>query len=52
MIESLKRKWDIDLKNSFFIGDQKKDYLAAKKTKLNFYYFKKNILSVIKKIRL
>ena len=49
MIESLKRKWDIDVKNSFFIGDQKKDYLAAKKSKLNFYYFKKNILSVIKK---
>lgn len=49
MIETLKKKWDIKLKKSFFIGDQKKDFLAAKKSNLKFYFSQKNILSLIKK---
>ena len=29
-------KWNIDLKSSFFIGDSKTDFMAAKKLVLNF----------------
>ena len=29
-------RYNIDIKNSFMIGDQFSDYLAAKKTKLKF----------------
>lgn len=49
MIETLKKKWDIKLKKSFFIGDQKKDFLAAKKSNLNFYFSQKNNGALIKK---
>jgi len=49
MIETLKKKWDINLKKSFFIGDQKKDFLAAKKSNLNFYFSQNKIFSIIKK---
>ena len=42
MIENLKSKWDINLKNSFFIGDKKTDEVAAKKSGLKFHYIKKN----------
>ena len=34
---SAKSKWDIDFKNSFFIGDTEKDYNAAKKINIPFY---------------
>ena len=48
MIETLKKKWDIKLKKSFFIGDQKKDFLTAKKSNLNFYFSQNNYSSLIK----
>ncbi len=35
-------KWNIDLKKSFFIGDSKTDFIAAKKVGVKFYY-KENI---------
>ena len=31
MIQNLMKKWIIDKKNSFMIGDNKKDKIAAKK---------------------
>ena len=49
MIETLKKKWDINVKKSFFIGDQKKDFLAAKKSNLNFYYAENNFIINLKK---
>jgi D,D-heptose 1,7-bisphosphate phosphatase len=51
MIEALKKKWDINLKKSFFIGDQKIDHLASQKSNLNFYYARNNYSSLIKKIK-
>ena len=31
MIEKIKKKWGVDLKKSYMIGDKRSDYLAAKK---------------------
>ena len=38
MIENIKFNWDLNLDKSFMIGDSRKDYLAAKKSKIKFYY--------------
>jgi len=48
MIESLLKNWDINKKNSFMIGDKKSDYLAAKKSRINFYFAKNNFFKQIK----
>lgn len=50
MILNAKKNWGINLSKSFFIGDQKKDYLAAKKSSLKFYYNQNNFLQLIKKV--
>lgn len=50
MIEDIKKRWRIDLKRSFMIGDRKSDSMAAKKSKLYFEYPKKNFYAQIKKI--
>ena len=50
MIEDIKKRWKIDLKRSFMIGDRKSDSVAAKKSKLYFEYPKKNFYTQIKKI--
>ena len=42
MIFKAIKKWNIDKKNSFFIGDKKSDKLAASRAKIKFYY-KKNM---------
>jgi len=46
------KKWNIDINKSFFIGDKKTDFLAAKKTKIKFFYkmnvpFYKQIINII-----
>ena len=41
MFQKAKKKWNIDLKNSFMIGDQKTDMEFAKKAKIKGYMFKK-----------
>ncbi len=44
-------KWNIDLKSSFFIGDSKTDFTAAKKVGVKFYYKDKvSLLNQFKKI--
>lgn len=48
MILKAKKKHNIDLKNSFMIGDQKSDEVCAKRVKLNFFYKKNNLLKDIK----
>ena len=50
MIEKIKKKWGVDLKKSYMIGDKRSDYLAAKKSKLYFEYVESDIFKQIKKI--
>ena len=54
MIKKILKKWNINLKKSFMIGDQLSDKLAAKKSGLYFEYVKydfyKQIKSIEKKI--
>ena len=43
MIKDLIKYWDVDIKKSFMIGDQKSDFLAAKKSSLKFFIMKKKL---------
>ncbi len=49
MVKNILKMFYVDLKKSIFIGDQKKDFLCAKKSNINFLYYSKNILENIKK---
>ncbi len=46
MIKKIEKKWFIDKKKSYFIGDQLKDEIAARKSNIKFFYVKKNILEL------
>lgn len=51
------KKWKIDIKKSFMVGDQKSDKQAAIKTKIKFFYKSKNsfddqIKKIIKSLNL
>lgn len=47
----LKKKWNIDMENSFMVGDQKTDILFAKKSRIKGYLFKSgSLFNLIKKI--
>ena len=52
MIKKAIKKWNIDIKNSFMIGDRKKDLLCAKGGGVKFYYKskKKNLYQQLKEI--
>ncbi len=51
MIRKATREWNIDNSKSFMIGDKITDKLAAKKSKVKFFYRKKeNLYTQIKKI--
>tara|TARA_Y100000590_G_C15581552_1_gene962528 strand:+ start:588 stop:1142 length:555 start_codon:yes stop_codon:yes gene_type:complete len=50
MIVKLKKKWKINMKKSFMIGDKLTDEIAAKKSNLYFEYVKKNFYKQVKKI--
>jgi D,D-heptose 1,7-bisphosphate phosphatase len=50
MITNIQQIWDIDNKKSFMIGDNKTDKLAAKKSKLKYYYAERNFYKQIKSI--
>lgn len=53
MIKNLLGYWDVDLKKSFMIGDQKSDFLAAEKSNLKFFYNnKKNYQLILKKLNI
>ena len=50
MFRLAKKKWKIDKKNSFMIGDQKTDMQFAKRVKIKGYLFnEKNLYQFIKK---
>ena len=49
MFRLVQKKWNIDMKNSFVIGDQKTDIEFAKKAKIQGYLFnKKNLFKFVK----
>ena len=51
MIKKALKKWSIDPKKSFMIGDKITDKLAAKKAKIKFFYKNgKNLNTQIKNI--
>ena len=50
MIKQLLKKWPIDIKKSFMIGDRLSDQQCAKKSQLNFEFAKKNFYYQIKNI--
>ena len=50
MIRRAIKEWNIDKNKSFMIGDKKTDYLAAKKSKIKFYYKRGCLMKLIKKI--
>ena len=50
MIKKILKKWNVNLKKSFMLGDQRSDELAAKKSKLYFEYVQDNFYSQVKKI--
>ena len=51
MIKKAIKKWNIDPKKSFMIGDKITDKLSAKKSKIKFFYKKeKNLYTQIKNI--
>lgn len=51
MFKLAQKRWNIDKKNSFMIGDQKTDMIFAKKSKIKGFLFKeKNLFKFIKKL--
>ncbi len=50
MIENIKYNWDLDFKKSIMIGDKFTDMLAAKKSKIKFFFVKPNFYKQIKSI--
>jgi len=50
MIENIKVNWDLNLNKSFMIGDKKSDLIAARRSKIKFYYSEKNFYKQIKSI--
>ena len=51
MFKLAQKRWNIDKKNSFMIGDQKTDMIFAKKSQIKGFLFKeKNLFKFIKKL--
>jgi D-glycero-D-manno-heptose 1,7-bisphosphate phosphatase len=50
MIENLKKKWPIKQKSSFMIGDQIKDQICARRSKIYFEFPSNNIFKQVKYI--
>ena len=50
MIIKIHKKWNIDIKKSFMIGDKKTDKLAARKSNLYYEYVTSNFYLQVRKI--
>ena len=54
MIKKILKKWNVNVKKSFMLGDQKSDELAAKKSNLYYEYVKndfyKQVITIEKEI--
>ncbi len=51
MIRRILNRWPVNLSRSIMIGDQKSDYLCAKKSNIKFYYTEKDFMRVVSKIK-
>ena len=51
MIKNILNKWPVNLSRSIMIGDQKSDYLCAKKSNIKFYYTEKDFMKVVSKLK-
>jgi len=50
MFRLAQKRWDIDIKNSFMVGDQETDMIFARRAKIKGYLFnEKNLFRFIKK---
>jgi D,D-heptose 1,7-bisphosphate phosphatase len=50
MLNKAIKKWNINKKRSFFIGDSLSDYLAAKKSNIKYYQANDNLYYIVKKL--
>ena len=50
MIKQIVKKWKVNIKKSFMLGDRNSDKLAAKKSNLYYEHVKDNFYNQIKKI--
>ena len=50
MIKKILKKWKVNTKKCFMLGDKKSDKLAAKKSKIYFEYVKPNFYLQVRKI--
>jgi len=50
MIESLKKRWNINQNKSYMVGDKISDFKAAKKSNIKFLNLNKNLFLTLKKI--
>ena len=50
MIKRIYKKWNVDIKKSFMIGDKKTDKLAAQKSNLYYEYVGSNFYLQVKEI--
>ena len=50
MIKKILKKWNVELKKSFMLGDRKSDKLAAQKSNIYYEYVGKNFYEQVKKI--
>ena len=50
MIKKILKKWNVNVKKSFMLGDQKSDELAAKKSNLYYEYVKNDFYKQVIKI--
>jgi len=49
MIKNILKQFNVDIKNSIFIGDSKKDFLCAKKSNIKFLYYSNKIFQQIQR---
>ena len=50
MIQNIKSNWDLNFKKSFMIGDKAPDMMAARKSKIKFFYAAPNFYKQVKSL--
>ena len=52
MIKNILKHWPVNLSKSVMIGDQKSDYLCAKKSNIKFFYSQRDFMKLVSKIKI